>query len=98
MLKAGRSPVRIPDEVDFLNSPNTSSRIMALGSTQPLIKMNTKKFTRGKKKCGRRVGLTNLPPSVRRMSENVGTSTSSNPKTLHGLYDVEISYFYSKSF
>jgi hypothetical protein len=31
MLRAGRSPVRIPDEVDFFNLPNSSSRTMALG-------------------------------------------------------------------
>jgi hypothetical protein len=37
-------------------------------------------------KSGRRVGLTTLPPSVSRMSENVGTSTSRKPKGLHGLY------------
>jgi hypothetical protein len=34
----------------------------------------------------RRVGLTTLPPSVSRMSEDVGASTSRNPKGLHGLY------------
>jgi hypothetical protein len=27
-----------------------------------------------------------LPPSMSRMSENVGASTSRNPKGLHGLY------------
>jgi hypothetical protein len=37
-------------------------------------------------KSGRRVGLTTLPSSVSRMSENVGASTSRNPKGLHGLY------------
>jgi hypothetical protein len=35
---------------------------------------------------GRRVGLTTLPQSMCRMSENVGASTSRNPKGLHGLY------------
>jgi hypothetical protein len=30
-----------PDEVDFLNLPNLSSRTMALGSTQPLTEMST---------------------------------------------------------
>jgi hypothetical protein len=30
--------------------------------------------------------LTTLPPSVNRISGNVGASTSSNPKGLHGLY------------
>jgi hypothetical protein len=31
-----------PDEVDFFNLPNPSSRTMALGSTQPLTEMNTR--------------------------------------------------------
>jgi hypothetical protein len=31
-----------PDEVDFLNWPNPSGRIMALGSTQPLTEMSTR--------------------------------------------------------
>jgi hypothetical protein len=51
---------------------------MALGSTQPLTEMSTRKFPGGKG-C-RRVGLTTLPPSVSRMSENVGASTSQSPK------------------
>jgi hypothetical protein len=37
MLQAGKSPVQVPDEVDFFNLPNPSSRTMALGSTQPQI-------------------------------------------------------------
>jgi hypothetical protein len=37
-------------------------------------------------KSGWCVGLTTLPPSVSRMSENVGASASRNPKGLHGLY------------
>jgi hypothetical protein len=31
-----------PDEVDFLNWPNPSGRIVSLGSTQPLTEMNTR--------------------------------------------------------
>jgi hypothetical protein len=31
-------------------------------------------------------GLTTLPPSVSRMFENVGASTSCNPESLCGLY------------
>jgi hypothetical protein len=42
MLQAGRSRVRVPDEVDFFNVPNPSSRTMALGSTQPLTEMSTR--------------------------------------------------------
>jgi hypothetical protein len=37
-------------------------------------------------KGGRRVGLTNLPPSVSRLCrQNVGASTSHNTMNLHGL-------------
>jgi hypothetical protein len=78
MLQAGRSPVRVSDEVDFFNLPNPSNRTMALGSTQPLTEMSTRNFPGDK--SGRRIGLTTLQPSVSRMSENVGTSTSRNPK------------------
>jgi hypothetical protein len=53
---------------------------MALVSTQPLTEIFLGV------KSGRRVGLTTLPPSISRMSENVGASTSRNPKGLHGLY------------
>jgi hypothetical protein len=35
-------------------------------------------------KSGRRVGLTNFPPSVSQMLENVGAPTSRNPKGVHG--------------
>jgi hypothetical protein len=54
MLQAGRSPVRIKDEVDFFNLPNTSSRTMALGSTQPLAEMSTRNLPEGKKEPARR--------------------------------------------
>jgi hypothetical protein len=50
LLQAGRSPVRVPDKVDFFNLPNPSSRTMALGLNQPLIKVNTKHFLEGKKR------------------------------------------------
>jgi hypothetical protein len=30
-----------PDDLDFFNLPNASSRIMALGSTQPLTEITT---------------------------------------------------------
>jgi hypothetical protein len=57
---------------------------MALGSAQPLTEMSTRNLPGVK--SGRRVGLITLPPSVSRMSEKVGASTSRNPKGLHGLY------------
>jgi hypothetical protein len=47
MLQAGRSPVRVPDELDFFNLPNPSSRTMALGSTQPLTEMSTRNLPGG---------------------------------------------------
>jgi hypothetical protein len=85
MLQAGRSPVRVSDEVDIFNLPNPSSRIVTLGSTQPLTEMSTGNLPGGK--SGWRVVLTILPPSMSRFSrENFGASTSRNPKGLHGLY------------
>jgi hypothetical protein len=84
MLQARRSPVRVPDEVDFFNLPNPSSRTMVLGSIQPLKEMSTRNLCGGKKRPARRAD--NLASSVCRMSENVGASTSRNSKGLHGLY------------
>jgi hypothetical protein len=81
MLQAGRSPVGVPDEVNFFCLPNASSCTMALGSTQPLTEMNTRNL---EIKSGRHVELTTLPPSVSRMSENVAASTSRNSKGLYG--------------
>jgi hypothetical protein len=49
LLQDGRSPVRVPDEVDLFNLPNPSSRTMALGSTQPLTEMSTRNLPGGKK-------------------------------------------------
>jgi hypothetical protein len=68
---------------------------MALGSTQPLTEISTRKLPG--EKSGRRVGLTTLLPSMSRMSENVGTSTSRNPKGLHGLYeDISLTFLYHR--
>jgi hypothetical protein len=66
MLQAESSPVRVPDEVDFFNLPNPSSRPMALGSPQPLTKMCTRNFPGGKKRQARRAdNLTaNCAPNV----------------------------------
>jgi hypothetical protein len=49
MLQAGRSPVRVPDEVNLFNLPNPSSRTMTLGSTQHLTEMSTRNLPGGKK-------------------------------------------------
>jgi hypothetical protein len=50
MLQAGRSPVRVPEEVDFLNLPKP----MALGSTQFLAEMSTRNLPGGKRRPARR--------------------------------------------
>jgi hypothetical protein len=57
MLQAGRSPVRIPDEVDFFNLPNPSSHTMALGSIQHLTEMSIKNLPGGKKRPPRRTDI-----------------------------------------
>jgi hypothetical protein len=54
MLKAGRSPVRAPDQVDFFNLLNPSSRTMALGSIQPLTEISTRNLPGSKKRPARR--------------------------------------------
>jgi hypothetical protein len=54
MLQAGRSPVRVPDEVDFFNSLNLSIPSMTLESTQPLTEMSTRNFPGGKTRPERR--------------------------------------------
>jgi hypothetical protein len=54
MLQARRSPVRVPDEVDFFNLPNPSSRTMALVSTQPLTEMSNRNLLGGKKRPAHR--------------------------------------------
>jgi hypothetical protein len=84
MLQAGKSPVRVQDEVDFFNLPNPSSRIMAPGSTQSLTEMSTRNLPVGIKRPARRAD--NLAANCEPTSENVGASTSRNPKGLHGLY------------
>jgi hypothetical protein len=48
MLQAGMFEGSNPDEVDFFNVPNPSSRTMALGSTQPLTEMSTRNLPGGK--------------------------------------------------
>jgi hypothetical protein len=54
MLQAGRSLVRVPDEVDIFNLSNPSRPIMAVGSTKPLTEMSTRNFPGGKKRSVRR--------------------------------------------
>jgi hypothetical protein len=65
MLQAGRSPVRIPDEVDFFNVPNPSSRTMAPRSIQLLTEMSTTNLPGGKKRPERRAdNLAICEPNV----------------------------------
>jgi hypothetical protein len=54
MLQAERSPVLVPDEVDFFNLRNPSSRTMALGSNQRLTEMSTTNLPRDKKRPARK--------------------------------------------
>jgi hypothetical protein len=51
VLQAGRLPVRVPEEVDFFNLINSSSRTMALG---PQTEMSTMNVPGGKKWPARR--------------------------------------------
>jgi hypothetical protein len=74
-----------PSEVFFFNIPNPSVRTMALGSTQPLIEMSTriKKKKNLGVKCGRRIGLTTLPPSVSHLSKSVLSNVLMYSGTIH---------------
>jgi hypothetical protein len=65
---------------------------MALGLTQPLTEMSIRNLPGGKEQPAGR--LTTLPPSVSQMSENVGASTSRNPKGLHSLYRDNFTFTY----
>jgi hypothetical protein len=55
MLQARRSQDRIPMKWIFSNLPNPSDHTMALGSTQPVMEMNTRDL---KKKKGQPVFRT----------------------------------------
>jgi hypothetical protein len=83
----------IPNEVDFFSRPNPSSRNMTLRSTQPLTAMSTRKFLGDKD--GRCIGLTNLAPSVSRLSRaNVRVSTSHNPMAFTACYRDSFTFFF----
>jgi hypothetical protein len=96
MLQAGRSPVRVPDELDFFNLPNPSSRTMALGSTQPLAEMSTRNFPGGKKRAARKAdNLAAICEPCLKMWEpqslaTLRASTACTGKTLPYLYLIYI--------
>jgi hypothetical protein len=90
MLQARRSPVQVPDEVDFFNLPNPSSSTMVLGLTQSVTEISTKNLLGGKKRPARRAD--NLATIYGQMSENVGASTSHNSK---GLYRGNFTFYLS---
>jgi hypothetical protein len=82
MLQAGRSRDRIPDEVDFFNLPNPSSRTMAPGSTQPLTEMSTRNIPGGEGRPAHKAdNLTAICELI--VYKNVGASTSHSPMGLH---------------
>jgi hypothetical protein len=66
---------------------------MILESTQPLTEMSTRNLSVCKKRPARRAD--NLPPSVSRMSQNVGASNSRKPNGLHGLYRDKFTFYRS---
>jgi hypothetical protein len=55
MLQAGRSRFRFPmRSLGFFNSPNPSSRTIALGSTQSVTEMSTRNLPGGKGRPARK--------------------------------------------
>jgi hypothetical protein len=78
MLQAGKVKGSIPAWfLGIFSLPNPFSRIMALGSTQPLTEISTRSLPGGKD--GRRVRLTAPSPSVSRLSRQCGLPDVSHP-------------------
>jgi hypothetical protein len=72
ILQPGRSPVGVPDKVEFFSLPNPSSRTVALGSTQPLTEIFLGV------KSGRRLGL-NLAAVYEPIVRKCGSLNLSQP-------------------
>jgi hypothetical protein len=76
----------IPDEVSgYFNLLNTSSRTMALGSTQPLTERSTRNLSGGKGRSAGEWGWQPLRHLWADCLENVGASTSHKLIDLHSL-------------
>jgi hypothetical protein len=55
----------IPGEIiDIFNLPDSSSRTMVLGSTQPLAELSTRNLSRGKGLPARKVDLTAISEPI----------------------------------
>jgi hypothetical protein len=78
--------------IEFFNLPNISIRTMALEFTHPLKEMSTRNLLGVKR--GRRVRLTNLPPSVCRLSRKCGAWAFKNPLSIHGLLQGHHFFFF----
>jgi hypothetical protein len=66
MLDVERAPVRVPDEVNFFNLPHSSSRIMVLGSTQPLTDSSSRIMVLGSTQPLTEMRTRNLPVGKKR--------------------------------
>jgi hypothetical protein len=80
-------PGSIPDEViGFFNWPNTSSRTMALGSTQPLTEMGSRNLPGGKGRSERKADLTTICEPLSRKCESLNVlQTYGPPRPLTGI-------------
>jgi hypothetical protein len=94
MLQAGRSPVRVPDEVNVCNLVILPTALWPWGWTHPLTKMSTRNLTGGKKWPTRRA--ENLAAICEPNVWKSGSlNLSRNPKGLHDLYrdNFNVSHF-----